>query len=172
MYIAETTFFQQLSELLGVPSSAIEGSVVTVLAVIILYLVKIILFKEKQDVDQINMASQLVTLTSRAFDAYDKNTQVISRNTDTLSEVKAVLTELSQAVPAYGDSVRQQVVPLHKALEDIKKDLIRNASTRVVVRNKNGTVFGEFSAVPQTDEKGEVYLSVEYELTTKPDETG
>lgn len=181
--------FQALADALGIPSAALEGGAITLLALALFYLVRLLLKKEDQDTVQLGFSQQLVMLTSNAVEesrklreAYESNVLAITHIGDVLTSLKGAFDTMASDVTGKVDTIGKQfstfkkeidqaVNPLGSVLSTIHKDLIRNAETKILVHNPDGQPRCELKVFPiVNDENGEVVLRVEYTDMEKNDE--
>lgn len=163
MFLAGTPIFESLSELLGVPSLAIEGGAVVLLAIALIKLLQILFLKEKEDVKQLDLSSQLVMFAARSLEVSEGVKTAIEENTKVLDSVK-------MAFQGFISALGEEVMPLKDGLEKLRRELISNRKTRVVVKDSTGKVVAEVTAEPAVDENGEDYLIVQYDMKQRDEQ--
>lgn len=165
MFLAETPIFEALSKLLGIPSLALEGGTVVLLAFALIKLIQILFMKEKEDVKQLELSSQLVLFAGRSLEVSEALKTAIENNTQGLRNVET-------AIRGFVVTIGNQVMPLKDGLDQVRRELISNKKTRVIIKNTAGEIIAEVIAEPVADDTtGEQYLVVQYDVK-KSDEPG
>lgn len=160
MFLSESPLFDSLSQFLGIPSAALEGGAVTLLAVAILALLRILMAKEREDEKQLSLSTQIVGLLAKSLEGFEALKGAIEANSAVLTTVKE----------AFEGVVGNQVTPLKDELRQVRNELWWNNRTKVVIKDATGKIIAEVIAEPVTEENGEQHLVVTYDNTQKAEE--
>jgi len=152
--------FESIADMFGIPSAALEGGVVTLLAVAILTMLRIFLSKQKEDVKQADVLGQVVRLAAAAQEQSSLLRATIEDNTAVLVSLKGAIERFIAQMDTMQN--KQQIT-----LDGIRGELLGNRKTRIVVKNAAGEIIAELSAVPTTGEDGESYFEVVYDNKKK-----
>ena len=120
--------FESLAELLGIPSAALEGGVVTLLTVAILTMLRIFLSKQKEDVKQADVFGQVINLAAAVLEQSSLLRDTISENTVVLGSLKGAIERFILQMDVMQNKQKD-------TLDNIRGELLGNRKTRIVVRN-------------------------------------
>ena len=154
-------FIRFLSETLGIPYTAVEGSVATMAFLLCAFLLKLLWDASKRDNKQVDLEQMLAQLAIRSLDSYDANTKTIEKNTETIQEVVKVLGEMGISFASYVGEMKFVVEGLKlltikteeatPVLEQIKDNLIKTSKTTVIVKDSSGNILTTLTAEPDED---------------------
>jgi hypothetical protein len=107
----------------------------------------------------VEFAGKSIETTDLLRGAYDKNSNLQSQYLEQIKVISKILAQVSERLDIHDKQVDERIKalskPLSDAISEVKHDLIRNATTKVVVRNADGKVISIFVAKPHKLANGE-----------------
>lgn len=157
-----------LSDLLGVPYTAVEGSIATLFALVCVFLFRMLWDASRRDNKQVDLEQTLAQLAIRSLNSYDASIQKIEENTQAINNIGELLKSMGTS---FGDMTNElknvvggiRVLTEHSEnakpiLDDIKNSLFKTSKTTIIVEDVDGEVIARFTAEP--DDEGNLVVRI------------
>lgn len=172
----------EIAKALGVQPGAIQGALISLMFIVLLYVLRLLLMSRQQDTQQTAMAIMLTQLASNAVgesknlrEAYENNTTALTHIKDAfrtmgdgfVNEMKAIVSELRDVKD---ELVAQtlKVATVADVVEAVERGLIKSSPTTIIVRDQSGADILKLIAKPEQT-GNETALVVSINVDTAPE---
>lgn len=162
-----TLLAQGIGDILGIDPAILEYGLAGILAIILLFSMRIIFSYVRGDSKQRILEERLIDLAQDASKRSDRMQEAYERNSLTLDNLNTTLLSLAESMGAHAQAtstqyttLRDEFGPIRTDLKEIRNSLFKAGPTTVVIRDTEGVNVARFSANPTVDEDGSNILVV------------
>lgn len=140
---------QSLSDATGIGENLLGGGIAGALVVALIWALRLLYVQMRSDNKQVDMEHNLVTLAADAFKQTFEFGKSLKENTTALNQLNQTLAGIFSEFTG--------------SLEAVRSELIRNATTRMIIKDKSGQIMAHILVSPEKDENGDTVLVIDYE---------